>query len=320
MKNVGAKRMLNRLNTKLLRITLAICCALFFITSAAAEGSSGHSSKKAKRSVAAKKKNSESTKSPTPAPEMAEDISPPDRGESDKHGHGNSNPQSPPASNWEFSVTPYLFLARLNGTVGALGRTAQVNASFSDIFHNLDFAAMGTFEARKGNWLVLVDGMYISLSGKKVTPNPLFSDIDVEVKELVFDPEVGYRVVKGKGGTIDLLAGARIWHVKSHITFQPRISPLVDVEESKNWADPVVGARGIANLSPRTFLIGKFDVGGFGISSDFTGQAFGGVGFQVKPRVALLGGYRYLRVDYVNGGFIFKTDMSGIALGAKFKL
>ena len=233
--------------------------------------------------------------------------------------------QSSPSSNpspddWEFYVTPHGFFARLDGTVGAVGQTAQVNASFSDIFRNLDFAAMGAFEARKRNWFVAVDAMYMSLSGKKVTPSPLFSDIDVEVKETIIDPHVGYRVLKAERGSIDLLAGARFWHVKSHLTFQPRILPLVDVEESKNWVDPIVGARGTAGLSPRVFLTGKFDMGGFGINSDFTGQAFGGVGFQLKPRVALIGGYRYLRVDYVNEGFVFKTAMSGIALGARFKL
>ena len=62
-------------------------------------------------------------------------------------------------------------------------------------------------------------------------------------------------------------------------------------------------------------------MGGFGVSSDFTGQVFGGVGFQVKPRFALVGGYRYLRVDYFNedSGFVFKTAMNGIVMGAKFK-
>jgi hypothetical protein len=228
--------------------------------------------------------------------------------------------QSGSSSEWEFTVTPYAFFARLDGTVGAVGRTAQVNASFSDIFRNLDFAAMGAFEARKRNWFVAVDSMYMSLSGKKVTPSPLFSDIDVEVKEVIVDPHVGYRVLKAERGNIDLTAGARFWHVKSHLTFQPLILPLVDAEESKNWIDPVIGARGTASLSPRVFLTGKFDAGGFGIKSDFTGQVFGGVGYQWKPRVAVIGGYRYLRVDYVDGGFVFKTSMSGIAVGARFKL
>ena len=231
---------------------------------------------------------------------------------------------APPATaspdDWQISVTPYVFLPRLKGTIGIVGETAEVNASFSDIFRNLDFAAMGTFEARKRNWVVLVDGMYMSLSGTKVTPSPFFSDIDVEVKQTIITPQVGYRAVNTERGSIDLLAGARIWHVKSHLTFQPRIRPLVDVEGSRNWVDPIVGARGTATLSPRTFVLGEFDAGGFGVGSDFTGQVFGGVGFQLKPRVALIGGYRYLRVDYVNEGFIYRTSLSGITLGARFKL
>jgi hypothetical protein len=231
-----------------------------------------------------------------------------------------SNSQTTSSEGWEFAVTPYVFFAALKGEVGVQRQTALVDARFPDIFRNLDFALMGTFEARKGNWLILTDAMYMSLSGKRVTPSPFFSDIDVKVKETIIDPEVGYRVVRRERGSIDLLAGVRIWHVKPHLTFQPRILPLVDVEESKNWADPVIGARGMANLSPRVFVTGKFDVGGFGVGSDFTGQAFGGAGFQLKPKIALIGGYRYLRADYVNEGFVFKTSMNGIVLGAKFKL
>lgn len=225
-----------------------------------------------------------------------------------------------PSSKWEFSVTPYVFLARLDGSVGVQSQTAQVNASFSDIFRNLNFALMGKFEGRKGNWLVLVDGMYMSLEGQKVTPSPFFSDINVEVKETVITPEVGYRVFKHERATIDLLGGVRIWHVKSHLTFQPRILPLVDVEGSKTWADPIVGARSTVKLSPRTFALGEFDAGGFGVGSNFTGQLFGGAGFQLKPRIALVGGYRYLRTDYVSNRFIFKTALSGPTIGATFKL
>ena len=228
--------------------------------------------------------------------------------------------QPSPDPGWEVSVAPYFFLPSLDGTVGLVGETAEVNARFRDLFRNLDFAIMGQVEARKGNWSILGDGMYMSLSGKRVTPNPLFGDIDVEVKETILEPSVAYRVLKTEKGSLDVLGGFRFWHVKTHLTFQPRIRPLVDVEASRNWADPIVGARGTVKLSPRVFVLGRFDIGGFGAESDFTGQVFGGAGFQVKPRVALIGGYRYLRVDYSKDGFIFKTAMSGIMLGAKFKL
>lgn len=289
--------------TKWKIVSAVSCVALLFVISARVEGQSYDSSKK----------STEPAKSST-----IKETDAPGSEATDTPIASKEAPAPQSGSKWEFSVAPYAFFAALNGRVGVVGQTAQVDASFSDIFRNLDFAAMGTFEARKGKWGIVTDAMYMSLSGEKVTPSPFFSDIDVEVKEIVVDPVVAYRVLKVEKGHIDLLGGARFWHVKSHLTFQPRILPLVDVEEGKNWVDPIVGARGVASLSPRVFLFGRFDMGGFGINSDFTGQAFGGLGYQLKPRVALLGGYRYLRVDYVNEGFIFKAAMSGIIAGAKF--
>ena len=291
--------------TKWKIVSAVSCVALLFVSSARVEGRLDHPSKKSKEPVkASTTKDKEPVESEKTDTSITKDEA--------------KTPQGGSGSKWEFSVAPYAFFAALDGRVGVVGQTAQVDASFSDIFRNLDFAAMGTFEARKGKWAIVTDAMYMSLSGKKVTPSPFFGDIDVEVKEIVVDPVVAYRVLKLEKAHIDLLGGARFWHVKSHLTFQPRILPLVDVEGSKNWVDPIVGARGVASISPRVFLFGRFDMGGFGVNSDFTGQAFGGLGYQLKPRVALLGGYRYLRVDYVNEGFIFKTAMSGIMAGAKF--
>ena len=286
-------------------VSAVSCVALLFVISARVDGRLDHPSKKPKETA-----KSSSTKDKKAAESESTDTS--------TTAKEATKPQGSSGNKWQFSVAPYAFFAALDGRVGVVGQTAQVDASFSDIFKNLDFAAMGTFEAHKGNWSFVADAMYMSLSGKKVTPSPFFSDIDVEVKETIIAPVVAYRVLKVERGHIDLLGGARFWHVKTHLTFQPRILPLVDVEGSKNWVDPIVGARGVASLSQRVFFTGRFDMGGFGINSDFTGQAFGGIGYQLKPRVALIGGYRYLRVDYVNEGFIFKTAMSGINVGAKF--
>lgn len=311
----------------MLRLTTLIGCALLLlVTSATVESRPRHSTKKSKGATVVK-----------PAEAVSDTLLVNNAAESPVHSEsapvetteiagstGNVTAPIPQASSspdkWEFSIAPYFFLAGLDGTVGVSGQRAEVNATFRDLFRNLDFAVMGQFEARKGNWSFLGDVMYMSLSGEKVTPSPFFSDLAVEVKELIVEPSVAYRVVKAERGTVDVLGGVRIWHVNAHLTFQPRILPLVDVEGSKNWADPIVGARGVAKLSPRVFAMGRFDVGGFGVGSDFTGQVFGGVGFQVKPKIALIGGYRYLRADYFNEGFIFKTAMSGIMLGAKFGL
>ena len=42
------------------------------------------------------------------------------------------------------------------------------------------------------------------------------------------------------------------------------------------------------------------DVGGFGVGSELTWQAFSSVGFDLSPRVSMEFGWRWLDVDYDN--------------------
>ena len=313
-----------------MRTMLLISCGVLILAfSVPVEGVPCDSSTEPKTAAAPKDaKSTKSTGLSNETPEVKNaalatkdsETTPSEGPEESKSSSAEPTPPASSAPGWKISVAPYFFLAGLDGTVGVGPVRTEVNAAFRDLFRNLDFAIMGQFEARKGNWSILGDVMYVSLSGEKVTPNPLFPDVELQVKETIIEPAVAYRVLKVERGAIDLIGGVRFWHVKPHITFQPRIQQLVDVEDSKNWADPIVGAKGTASLSPRVFILGRFDVGGFGAGSDFTGRVFGGVGFQVTPRVGLVGGYRYLRVDYANEGFIFRTAMSGFVLGAKFDL
>jgi opacity protein-like surface antigen len=79
----------------------------------------------------------------------------------------------------------------------------------------------------------------------------------------------------------------------------------------------VVGARLRAALWGKWFasLIG--DVGGFGLSSDITWQAFAGVGYQISDRWLLQLGYRALGVDYRSNGFRFEYGPL-LGLGIRF--
>src|SRR5262249_61375203 len=53
---------------------------------------------------------------------------------------------------FKYQFTPYFWLSGLDGTVGARNRTAEVDASFSDIIDHLDFGLMGAFDPRVGQW------------------------------------------------------------------------------------------------------------------------------------------------------------------------
>ncbi len=227
-------------------------------------------------------------------------------------------PQAVDQDKWQFQVTPYFWLAGLHGTGGVGNRTTRVDESFSDVFDALNFAFMGTFEARKGKFISLTDLEYVSVSDDKATPGPFFSTVDAGFKTFIFDQEVGYRLLdNSQGATLDVLGGARVWRVKTDFEFGAGILPATRIEASRSWVDAVGGLRGKMALSEKLFLTGKFDLGGGG--SKFTWQVFGGAGYNLNPKIALIFGYRALDVDYDKNNFVFDMNQRGPIVGIGFR-
>ena len=227
--------------------------------------------------------------------------------------------QTTPEDKWNFVFSPYFWMAGLHGTAGVGNRTTQVEESFSDIFHSLKFALMGTFEARKNNIVVLTDLEYVSIEDDRATPGPLFSNATARFKTFIFDPEVGYSVWNNseRGASLDVLGGVRVWHVSSELNFGAGILPAQQLEGSRNWVDGIAAVRGKAAISKKAFVTAKADLGGGG--SKFTYQLFGGAGYNVTPKIALIGGYRVLDVNYAKNNFIYNMNQRGPILGVGFK-
>ena len=230
-----------------------------------------------------------------------------------------SQTTDPDPDEWQFQFSPYFWLAGLHGTGGVGNRTVAVDESFRDVFDALNFAFMGTFEARKGKFISLTDLEYVSVSDEKATPGPLFSTVDAGFKVFIFDQEVGYRVLENsaKGASLDVVGGARVWRVKTDFEFGAGILPATRIEASRSWVDAVGGLRGKMALSQKMFLSGKFDLGGGG--SQFTWQVFGGAGYNLNPKIALIFGYRVLDVDYDKNNFVYDMNQRGPILGLGFR-
>lgn len=229
------------------------------------------------------------------------------------------SPQAVDADKWHFQFSPYFWLASLHGTGGVGNRTVGVDASFSDVFDTLDFALMGVFEARKGKFILLVDTEYVAVSDDRATPGPFFSNVNAKFKTFIFDPEVGYRLYDDpdKGASVDVLGGIRVWHVSTEFDFGAGILPALNVQGSRNWVDAIVGLRGKTAVSEKVFVTGKFDLGGGG--SKFTWQLFGGLGYNIKPNIALIGGYRVLDVNYDKDNFLYDMNQRGPIFGLGFR-
>jgi hypothetical protein len=233
---------------------------------------------------------------------------------------------------WEFTVIPYLWMTGLEGDIGVKGVTAHVDASFSDILDNLDLAAQVHLEARKGKWAFFLDPTYLRIVGNETAASPFGGSLDVEVTTEAWLVEGGafYRIAESAVGddgvrsiAVDLLGGFRYNYLKAGVDVEGSIN--VDVEESKDWLDPIVGGRIQARLSKKLLLNLRGDIGGFGISdaSDSTWSLLAALGYQLNERTTLLVGYRALAVDYDEGSgsdlFEYDVTMSGPFFGTAIK-
>lgn len=93
-----------------------------------------------------------------------------------------------------------------------------------------------------------------------------------------------------------------------------------DVSLTEDWWDPYVGLRARYNFTPAIYIIGRGDIGGFGVGSDLMWQAEAALGFQLTRSIYTELGYRALSFDYNQNGFLNETIMHGaqVTMGVMF--
>jgi hypothetical protein len=92
-------------------------------------------------------------------------------------GSGTSALAQAPADGWQVTLSPYLVGASMSGVSALRGVEVDVDVSASDIFSNLQFGAMGFLVARKGNWGVGGDFIWMALGTSTERP-PANIDMD----------------------------------------------------------------------------------------------------------------------------------------------
>jgi hypothetical protein len=120
-----------------------------------------------------------------------------------------------------------------------------------------------------------------------------------------------YRVIDNDPVTLDLLAGGRLWNLDG----KAKLSGPVSVQKrsgSDTWVDPIIGISGRVGLGSGFALQAEADVGGFGLVSDINWQVLGTLQYQVSDSVTLDADYRYLGLDYKNGGFLWDVGCRAV--------
>ena len=245
----------------------------------------------------------------------------------------------------EFRIGIPGWIAGLEGDFGVRGIVTDQDVKFTDILKRLDMIAVGSLYARYHRWEIFADGQYMKLSDTAVLPGLLFDTARVSLKSAFAEAFVGYRVINCEKASVSVFAGARYNYMSADLQIakdsDPRFPVLRELlgiplslrtSGSIDWVDPVIGMKGKLHIWKPVSLWAEGDVGGFDAngdsafalsrkgrrpvleqvsSSDWSYQVQGGVEIQLTRWMWSQLGWRYLKYDYVTGGFTNKTALNG---------
>jgi hypothetical protein len=208
---------------------------------------------------------------------------------------------------WTFDVSVYGLAPSMSGNVAVKGIPANVDIGFDKIWDNLNFGAMGNARVGYGPWALSTDVIYMNVEGDK-------DPFSLQVKQWMVLPALEYRVHR----QITVFAGAQYNSISLELDGPLGRNP----SGTQDWWDPVVGTQLSLPLGKRFSLNVRGDIGGFGLGSDLTWQAFPHVNWQFAQWGSLQLGYRWIYADYETGSGLnrFKYDIltQGPQLGITF--
>ena len=261
---------------------------------------------------------------------------------------GSAPPTVAPASQWQFSFTPYGWLPWISGDVVVKRRALDVAVDPVQLIDHLDWPDivpiwMSYTEARRGPLSLFNDIVYANVDGGtgfsrtrsgRLGTATFGGNISVDYQLVIVEAGGAYTVwSQGNSTGFDLLAGARYWHqeidVSADLTGTVALSGPLDLtisgsraiakSGSVDWVDPFVGARLRQQLAPGQEFVLRGDVGGFGVGSQFSWQAIATYNSPLcKIHDIPVDGYvgfRALSADYSQGSGRSKFEWDNVIYG-----
>jgi hypothetical protein len=243
------------------------------------------------------------------------------------------------AEDWQFSVTPYLWLPNIegNGTTespagGGGGGEPSFEVGPVDYLEHLNLLLMAAGEARRGRWSARSDVIYINFSNERSTvksvsgPGGIFeipenTDTASSFYGLKAQATIGYWLVDHPKRSVEIFAGARYldvsfkldWEFGAPMALLPQSG---HIKESLNSLDAIVGANARFSFGDSkwfTPLHADFGTG----DAAFTWQLSAGLGYSFSWGDLLLV-YRHLKYEDDAGSLVERLALSGPGLGASF--
>ena len=248
---------------------------------------------------------------------------------------------------WEVRVGIPGWISAIGGDFGVKGVVAPLDVSFSTLLDHMDaIPIVLSAYVRHDRWEFFGDGEYVQFDDSVTLPGLFFTNAHLGLEFGMIEGFAGYRLINCKNASLSLYAGARYTYYSGDFRIQnsndprfPIVRDLLGIPESgqvsgsTGWVDPVIGIGGRVHLWKPFSLWANADVGGFDLSgdsafeisrdaagapvlrsissSDWSYQLQGGIEIQLTRNIWTQLGWRYLKYDYVSGGYTNKTDLNG---------
>ncbi len=253
-----------------------------------------------------------------------------------------------PADHWAFSITPYLWLPNINGTLNysappGVQASPQIEIGPNDYLSDLKAAAMVSGEAGKGPWAIFTDVIYLKFDSEdsqvkginfvSVGSNPVNSSLNAgtssELEGAVWTLGGSYSLLEKHPGALNVLGGFRYfgldastdWNLTATVTAPggsatfPRSG---SVSDSVNLWDAIVGLRGKIRFGESAWSVTYYGDVGAGTESSSTYQWLLGLNYDWRWGGLILA-YRELYYDQSGDRLVQNMRFSGPALGLTFR-
>jgi len=225
------------------------------------------------------------------------------------------------ASAGELSITPYVWIPGITGTVGTAGGDTGLGSRLSvDLNRFSDSLRLGgamlNMTWRQDRAVVFGDWTYANVrSSADTVVGIVYPTIEAQIKGNVLQFFSGYTVMEEGNASLSLFVGARAYDLFAGITYTGATVADVKGESSSFWMDAVAGLRLDAHFAEKWLLHLRGDLGSGGSSFTWQGYAVGGYAFKWGD---LVGGYRHLYIDRGEGNVRIQLALSGPFVGAHF--
>jgi len=244
------------------------------------------------------------------------------------------------AADWNFSITPYLWLPNIeaNGSTDSPpdtddGGEPAYEVGPAEWLDNLNMVLMLAGEARRDQWSVRTDVIYLDLGNERAAVKSISGpggEIEIPVnagtsssfEALEVQATLGYWVVDEPGVSVELFGGVRYFDISFELDWEfdgplDLLPQSGSVEQSTKPLDAIVGTNARFALGNGKWFVPLHADVGAGDSS-LTWQLTAGVGYSFSWG-DLLFVYRHLELEHDPVDVVESMALSGPAIGASFR-